>query len=83
MTSYKSIALATALFLTACAAPTSDGDVLLVVDYTPEFQAAAAAEYKLLPVSCQQNDPTTPPGCSSLKTIINDYLHLRQRMRLR
>ncbi len=37
--------LATALFLTACAGPASDGDAPLVVGYTPDFQATAAAEY--------------------------------------
>ncbi len=81
MPSYRSIALATALFSTACAGPGSDGDALLVVGYTPDFQAVAAAEYQALPPSCQTNDATTPPGCSALKSMINDYLHLRQRLR--
>ncbi len=52
-----------------------------MVDYTPGFQAAAAAEYEALPPSCQANDVQTPPGCSTLKSMINDYLHLRQRLR--
>lgn len=81
MLSYKSIALATALFSTACAGPGSDGDALLVVGYAPEFQAAAAAEYEALPPSCQANDADTPPGCSALKSMINDYLHLRRQLR--
>ena len=81
MPSYRSIALATALFSTACAGPASDGDALLVIDYAPEFQAVAAAEYEALPPSCQANDAHTPPGCSALKAMINDYLHLRQRLR--
>ena len=54
----------------------------MLVDCTPEFQAAAAAEYGALPVSCQPNDAATPPGCSTLKTMINDYLHLRARLRV-
>ncbi len=81
MPSYKSVALATALFLTACAGPASDGDALLVIDYAPGFQAAAAVEYEALPPSCQANDVHTPPGCSTLKSMINDYLHLRRRLR--
>ena len=81
MTSYKFIALATALFSTACAGPASDRDALLVVDYTPDFQAAAATEYDALPPSCQAGDIRAPAGCSALKSMINDYLHLRQRLR--
>ena len=81
MFSSKSAALATALWLTACAAPASDGDAALVVEYAPAFQAAAAAEYEALPASCQPNDIHTPAGCSALKALINDYLHLRQRLR--
>ena len=81
MLNYKFAALATVLFLTACAGPGSDGDAVLVVDYAPEFQAAVAAEYAALPPSCQANDADTPPGCSALKSMINDYLHLRRRLR--
>ena len=81
MPSYGSIALATALFSTACAGPGSDGDAPLVVDYTPGLQAAAAAEYAALLPSCQANDAHTPPSCSAIKSIINDYPHLRQRLR--
>ena len=81
MRNYRFAVLAIALFSTACAAPASEGDGALVVDYGPHFQAAAAAEYEALPVSCQPNDPTTPPGCSVLKTMINDYAHLRARLR--
>ena len=73
--------LAILTFLTACGTPGSDGDALLVVGYTPDFQAAAAAEYQALPPSCQTNDATTPPGCSALKSMVNDYLHLRLRLR--
>ena len=77
----KFVVLATALFSTACAGAASEGDGALVVDYTPQFQAAAGAEYGALPISCQPNDPETPPACSTLKTMINDYMHLRSRLR--
>lgn len=75
-------ALAILPFLIACGTPGSDGDALLVVGYDPAFQAAAAAEYERLPVSCQPNDATTPPGCSVLKTMVNDYLRLRDQLRV-
>ena len=81
MRNYRFAVLAIALFSTACAAPDSEGDGALVVDYRPHFQTAAAAEYEALPVSCQPNDPTTPPGCSVLKAMINNYWHLRARLR--
>lgn len=81
MASCKFIAPAIMLFSTACAGAASEGDGALVVRYTPQFQAAAAAEYETLPISCQPNDPTTPPGCSILKAMINDYRHLRARLR--
>ncbi len=81
MPSCKFAILATALFLTACAGAASEGDGALVVDYTPLFQAAAADEYEALAVSCQPNDPTTPPDCSAIKAMINDYGHLRVRLR--
>ena len=74
------LALAITLFATACAAPASDGDAVLAVAYSPAFQAAAATEYQALPPSCQPGDPTTPPGCSVLKAMINDYRHLRARL---
>lgn len=83
MPSCKFAVLATVLFSTACAAPASEGDGALVVDYTPLFQAAAAAEYGALAVSCQPNDPETPPGCSTIKAMINDYMHLRARLRVK
>ena len=79
--------LAFALFLTApwlaaCTTAPSNGDAPLVASYTPAFQAAVATEYDILPPACQPNDPTTPPGCSALKTLINDYLLLRDRLRV-
>jgi hypothetical protein len=80
MPSYAYLALAITLFSTACAGPVSDGDAVLVVGYSAAFQAVAAAEYEALPPSCQPDDPTTPPGCSTLKTMINDYRHLRARL---
>lgn len=81
MFSCKYAVLATALFSTACAAPASEGDGALVVDYSPRFQAAVAAQYEALAVSCQPNDPTTPPDCSAIKAMINDYGQLRARLR--
>ncbi len=48
MPSCKFAVLATVLFSTACAGAASEGDGALVVDYTPLFQAAAAAEYEAL-----------------------------------
>ncbi len=80
MPSYAYLALATVLFSSACAGPASDDTAVLVVDYSPAFQAAAAAEYETLPPSCQPDDPIKPPGCSALKTMINDYRHLRARL---
>lgn len=79
--------LAFALFLTApwlaaCASAPSDSATVLVASYTPAFQAAVAAEYETLSPACQPNDPTTPPGCSTLKTLIDDYLLLRDRLRV-
>lgn len=74
--------LAMGLLLTACAGASSEGDGILAVGYSPAFQAAAAAEYDALAVSCQPNDPTTPPGCSAIKTMINDYGQLRARLRV-
>jgi len=53
-----------------------------VTPYAPPFQAAVAAEIAALPPACQANDPTTPPGCSALKTLANDYLLLRDRLRV-
>ena len=41
----------------------------------------AAAELAALPLACQSNDPSTPPGCSHVRTLINDYKHLRDRLR--
>ena len=81
MRSCRDIVLAITLFSTACAGAASEGDGALVVDYTPAFQAAAAAEYAALPPSCQPNDPATPSGCSVLKAMINDYAQLRARLR--
>ena len=80
MPSYVYLALAITLFSTACAGPASDGDTVLVVDYSPAFLAAAASEYEALPPSCQPGDPKTPAGCSPLKSVINDYRHLRARL---
>lgn len=82
MANCKYAVLATVLFSTACARAASEGDGALVVDYTPHFQEAAMEEYGSLPLSCQPNDPATPPGCSALKTMINDYMHLRARLRV-
>ena len=81
MHSFAYAALATALFLTACAGAPSSGDAALVAEYTPAFQAAAAAELAALPPACQPNDPSTPPGCSPLRTLVNDFKHLRDRLR--
>jgi hypothetical protein len=80
MPSYDHLALATVLFSTAGAGPASDGDAVLVVDYSSAFQAAATAEYETLPLSCQPDDPMMPPGRSPLKTMINDYRHLRVQL---
>ena len=77
MHSFAYAALAIALSLAACATAPSDGDGAIVADYTPEFQAAAAAELAALPPACQPNDPSTPPGCSPVRTLIADYKHLR------
>ena len=74
--------LAMGLSATACAGASSEGDGILVVDYSAAFQAAAAVEYDALAVSCQPNDPTTPPGCSAIKSMINDYGQLRARLRV-
>jgi hypothetical protein len=82
MANYKYAVLATALFSTACAGAASEGDGALVVDYDPHFQAAVMEEYGALPISCQPNDPDTPPGCSAIKSMINDYMHLRARLRV-
>ena len=76
------IALLTAIPLAACARAISDGDAALVVGYAPDFQAAAAAEYEGMAVSCQPNDATTPPGCAAIKTMVNDYLMLRDQLRV-
>ena len=80
MRSSGCLALAIALSLTACVGATSD-DGALVVAYPPEFQRAAADELARMPVACQAGDPTTPPGCSPVRTLINDYKHLRDRLR--
>ena len=82
MVNCKFAVLAIALFSTACAGALSEGDGALIVDYTPRFQAAAMAEYAALALSCQPDDPDTPPGCSTLKAMINDYMHLRSRLRV-
>lgn len=81
MLNCKFAVLAIVLFLAGCAAAVSDGDGALVVEYTAQFQAAVADEYEALPVSCQPNDATTPPGCSAVKTLLIDYGHLRARLR--
>ena len=81
MRNLRSLALLAALFLTACAAGPSDGDRVLVVDYTPAFQRAIAIELAAMPPACQPNDPSLPIGCSPVHTLIGDYKHLRDRLR--
>ncbi|MFQ5783627.1 MAG: hypothetical protein ACE5H8_02235 [Alphaproteobacteria bacterium] len=81
MRSFACLALATGLSLTACATGVSD-DAALVIGYPPRFQAAVAAELAQMPPACQAGDPETPPGCSPLRTLLNDYKHLRDRLRV-
>ncbi len=80
MRSFASPALAIALSLTACATGSSD-DRALVVDYPAPFQAAVAGELSAMPPACQPGDASTPPGCSPLRTLLNDYKHLRDMLR--
>ena len=75
------LALPIAMLLSGCGAAASD-DRALVVEYSPDFQAAVAVEYDTLAVSCQRGDPATPPGCSPVKTMVNDYLQLRDQLRV-
>ncbi len=90
MRNLRSLALLSALFSTACAAGPSDGDRVLVVDYTPAFQRAIALELSAMPPECPRN--VTPPrlpksdggqaeACSPVRTLITDYKHLRDRLR--
>ena len=67
------------MLVAACQTVVSDSG--LVVEYAPEFMAAAAVEYDTMATSCQHNDPTTPEGCSTVKSLVNDYLQLRDRLR--
>ena len=69
MHSFAYAALAIALSLAACATAPSSGDGALVADYTPAFQAAAAAELAALPPACQPNDPATPSDCSPVDAL--------------
>ena len=76
---FRWLLLPIVMLVGACQMVLSDSG--LVVEYSPDFQAAAAVEYESMGVSCQHNDPTTPEGCSPIMTYVNDYLQLRDRLR--
>ena len=71
MHSAKFLALIAALSLAGCVTPTSDPFPVCpeIVQYDPAFQARAADEIDALPEG------------SPLGVLIEDYLHLRDRVR--
>ncbi len=81
MRNLRSLALLSALFSTACAVGPSDGDKVLVVDYTPAFQRAIAMELATMRPECPRN-VTPPEACSPLRTLVTDYKQLRDRLRV-
>ena len=79
----KWIALLTAMWLGGCGTVVAFSDAVLIQGYTLEFEAAVAEEYEAMPPSCRPNDTRTPDPCSAVKTMVNDYLWLRDRLRVR
>lgn len=66
--------------LIACQSTTSNPVVLpSLEEYAPEVQDRAGEEYNQLGPLCPRTETT--PGCSALRTFINDYKTLRNRIR--
>ena len=67
--------------LTACQRETSSLIVVTpeIVEYAPEVQQRALEELNELGHPCLPNEVT--PDCSALRTFINDYKHLRDKIR--
>lgn len=65
--------------LAACGATNSNVVMPRLEQYAPAVQARAADEFDALAASCPRTETT--PDCSALRTFINDYKTLRDRVR--
>ena len=71
------VALLTMMFLSGCG--TTGSECPPVIEYSPEYQAAAADELETMKPSCQMNAPRE--DCSVVRALVSDYLQLRDRLR--
>ncbi len=70
------------MLLTACG--TGNSEVVIsaipdLVEYSPEVQQLAGEELQALGPPCLPMELT--PGCSALRTLVNDYKHVRDEIR--
>lgn len=75
------LGLLTAMLSSGCAAIPSSDESLLTA-YSPPFQERVLEELRSQPLrSCKVNE--VGGKCSAIKTMINDYLQLRDKLRVR